>query len=440
MIKTVKFGGSSLASGGQFEKVKKIVTADSERKIVVVSAPGRRSSGDSKVTDLLYICHAHIKYKVSYEDILSQIKERYDEIISYCKLDISLDEDFEKIKKDIKNGANIDYLVSRGEYLCAKLMACYLGFEFFDSKDWLFFDFEGNIDFEKSQKAFSEFAETHEYIVVPGFYGMGANGKIKTFSRGGSDITGSVAAYLIDADSYENWTDVPGILMADPRIVENPKSIGKITFNELRELSYMGAEVLHEDAVFPVRDKNIPLYIKNTNDITADGTLITDLIEDDDIDKASHFITGISGKKHFSIITMGKSKLSEQTGYIRKALAIAEKYDIVPEHIPSSIDSFSLVVSTPVLSGCLHELITEITETLSPDFVKVTNHISLVAVVGRNMASKPGTAGKLFAALGNNGINVRMIEQGADEINIIVGVESKDFEKTINVLYDSFAK
>ena len=440
MLKVVKFGGSSLASGAQFEKVKKIVTADSARKIVVVSAPGRRTSDDSKVTDLLYICHAHIKYSVSYDDMFSQIEDRYREIIDYCKLDISLENDFKEIRAEMAKKPKTDYLVSRGEYLCAKLMASYLGFGFADSKDWLFFNYDGSVDFEKSNVAFQKIMEENEYVVVPGFYGALPDGTIKTFSRGGSDITGSIAAAAINADSYENWTDVPGILMANPKIVDNPKPIDRITFNELRELSYMGAEVLHEDAVFPVREKNIPLYIKNTNDITAEGTLIMENIEDDETVKESHFITGISGKKHFSLITISKSKLSEQGGYMRKTLEIAEKYGIIPEHIPSSIDSFSLLVSTPALERHLHELITEITEKLSPDSVKVVNHLSLVAVVGRNMASQPGTSGKLFAALGKNDINVRMIEQGADEINIIVGVESKDFEKTINVIYNSFAK
>ncbi len=439
MLKVVKFGGSSLASGTQFEKVKNIVKADSSRKVVVVSAPGRRTSDDSKVTDLLYICHAHIKYKVSYEDIFSEIENRYREIISSCNLNVSLEEDFKEIRAEMDKKCKIDFLVSRGEYLCAKLMADYLGFHFADSSTWLYFDIEGNVDFEKSTKALQKIYDEHEYLVVPGFYGALSDGTIKTFSRGGSDITGSVAAAILSADAYENWTDVPGILMADPRIVENPKPIDKITFNELRELSYMGAEVLHEDAVFPVRDKNIPLYIKNTNDISANGTLIMETIEDNDADKETHFITGITGKKHFSLITISKSKLSEQGGYIRKTLEIAEKYGIIPEHIPSSIDSFSLLVSTPKLEHHLHELITEITEKLSPDSVKVVNHISLVAVVGRNMASQPGTSGKLFGALGKNNINIRMIEQGADEINIIVGVDSKDFEKTITVLYNSFA-
>ncbi len=438
MIKVVKFGGSSLASAEQFEKVKNIVTADPSRKIVIVSAPGKRFSGDTKVTDLLYICKAHLKYNAPCTDIFNQIRERYINIKRDCKLTVDIESDLDEIERKLSKNTPTDYIASRGEFLCAKLMAEYLGYHFVESAKWLVFNHDGRVNFEVSYEKLREIYAHHDRIVIPGFYGALPDGTIKVFSRGGSDITGSLAAAAIGADAYENWTDVSGMLMADPRIVENPKPIDKITFAEMRELSCMGAEVLHEDAVFPLRNKDIPLYIKNTNKIHDEGTLVLDEITDTDAD-VERFITGISGKKNYTLITIAKTNMSEQFGYIRRALQVLEKFEMIPEHIPSSIDSFSFLIPTKRLQGNIHEIVTRLNEELQPDSIKVTNELAVVAVIGRRMAYNPGISGRVFAALGENGINIRMIEQGADEINITIGIEAKDFEHTIKILYNSFA-
>lgn len=434
MIKVLKFGGSSLASGESFAKVKRIVEADQSRRVVVVSAPGKRFSGDTKITDLLYILHAHIKYNAPYTEVFEKIKDRYREIHASCGLQQDLETELINIEANLNKKTSVDYIVSRGEYLNARLMAEYLGYTFVDSADWLYFGYNGKVDFEKTYAALQHIMETHSKIVIPGFYGVNFHNNIKTFSRGGSDITGAIAAAAIDADMYENWTDVSGIMTVDPRIVENPKPIDRVTFSELRELSYMGAEVLHEETVFPVRSKNIPLYIKNTNDMNAPGTLIMESFEDDD--KRTNFITGISGKKNYSIITVAKNRMNEELGYIRRTLEIFENLGVSIEHVPSSIDSFSVVVASSAIENCLHELISKINERLSPDSVQIVNEVSLIAIVGRKLADNIGIAGKIFTALGENDINIRMIEQGADEINIIIGVNDTDYKKAIKVLYD----
>ncbi|MBQ2736122.1 MAG: aspartate kinase [Clostridia bacterium] len=434
MIKVLKFGGSSLASGESFAKVKRIIEADQSRRVVVVSAPGKRFSGDTKITDLLYILHAHIKYNAPYTEVFEKIKDRYREIYASCGLKQDLETELINIEANLNKKTSVDYIVSRGEYLNARLMAEYLGYTFVDSADWLYFGYNGKVDFEKTYAALQHIMETHSKIVIPGFYGVNYHNNIKTFSRGGSDITGAIAAAAIDADMYENWTDVSGIMTVDPRIVENPKPIDKVTFSELRELSYMGAEVLHEETVFPVRSKNIPLYIKNTNDMNAPGTLIMESFEDDD--KGTNFITGISGKKNYSIITVAKNRMNEELGYIRRTLEIFENLGVSIEHVPSSIDSFSIVVASSAIENCLHELISKINERLAPDSVQIVNEVSLIAIVGRKLADNIGIAGKIFTALGENDINIRMIEQGADEINIIIGVNDTDYKKAIKVLYD----
>lgn len=438
MLKVVKFGGSSLASAEQFARVKAIVEGDPSRKVVVVSAPGKRFSGDTKVTDLLYICHAHIKYHAPFDDVFEDIASRYREIAAGCGLKQDLETEFESVKASIQKAPTADVIASRGEYLNAKLMAEYLGYTFVDSKDWLCFNYDGRVDFEKSYAALKQLFLQSGKVVLPGFYGAMPDGEIKTFTRGGSDVTGAIAAAALDADAYENWTDVSGILMADPRIVENPRPIEQVTFAELRELSYMGADVLHEETVFPVRQKNIPLYIKNTNDPTAQGTLILEEFEKESEEDKKRFVTGITGRKNYSIITLSKARMNSEPGFIRHALKIMEKYGITVEYITSSIDSFSVVVSTKQIEFSLHDLTADLNEVLNPDRIKVDHGISLVAVVGRRMAWNVGVSGRLFATLGENSINIRMIEQGSDEINIIIGVDDKDFTKTIRVLYDSF--
>ncbi len=436
MLKVVKFGGSSLASGETFNKVKKIIEADNSRRIVVVSAPGKRFSGDTKVTDLLYICHAHIKYNAPFDDVLSKIEDRYREIHASCGLTQDIETEFLKIRSTLSKKTSVDYIVSRGEYLNAKLMAEYLGYTFVDSAEWLIFNYNGKVDFEKSYENLAKIMETYSKVVLPGFYGATPDGNVKTFSRGGSDITGAIAAAAMNVDMYENWTDVSGIMTADPRIVENPRPIENVTFAELRELSYMGAEVLHEETVFPVRQKNIPLFIKNTNDMNARGTLIMESFNEDEENKNVHFITGISGKKNYSIITIAKNRMNEEIGYVRRALEVFENFQIPIEHIPSSIDSFSVVVASSHIEGIMHELISALNDRLKPDSINIANEISLIAIVGRKLASNIGIAGKIFTALGENDINIRMIEQGADEINIIIGVDDINFKKTIKVLYN----
>ena len=435
MLKVLKFGGSSLASGETFEKVKKIVEADESRSIVIVSAPGKRNSKDMKVTDLLYLCQAHIKYNANFDHLYEEIKGRYQAIYDYCGLSQDLNSEFDAIREKLNKKTSVDYIVSRGEYLNAKLMAEYLGYTFVDSTEWLYFNFNGKVDFEKSYAALSAIIEKTNKVVIPGFYGVTPDGAVKTFSRGGSDITGAIAAAAVNADMYENWTDVSGIMTADPRIVDNPRPIENVTFAELRELSYMGAEVLHEETVFPVRQKNIPLYIKNTNDMNARGTLIMESF-DAETDANTSFITGISGKKNFSIITIAKNRMNDEIGYVRRALEVFERFEVPIEHIPSSIDSFSVVVASTHIENRMHEIISALNGAVAPDSINIANEISLIAIVGRKLQSNIGIAGKIFTALGENDINIRMIEQGADEINIIIGVDDNNFKKTIKVLYD----
>ena len=438
MLKVVKFGGSSCADANQFAKVRSIVQADPARRVVVVSAPGKRFKEDHKVTDLLYLCAAHIQYGVSCKDIFDMIRGRYNDIARACGLDADLDPEFDALWARMQSGISQDEIASRGEYFSAKLMAAYLGFEFIDAALWVKFRFDGSVDQEASYAALRQAADGRG-VVIPGFYGVMPDGHIKTFSRGGSDITGALAAAALDADVYENWTDVSGILMADPRIVENPAPISHVTYNELRELSYVGAQVLHEGAVYPVREKGIPLNIRNTNEPEHPGTLIMEKV-DDGADTSDTFITGIAGKKGFSIITIAKTSLSSEHGILLQIMEVLEKHQINVEFILSGIDTVSLMVSAAEVSSRLYEVLGELQKKLKPNSITVSEHIAIVAAVGRKMAYRLGTSGKLFATLGENGVNVRMITQGPDELNIIVGVEEKDFEQAIRVLYNSFVK
>ena len=437
MLKVLKFGGSSLADAQQFAKVKAIVEADESRRVVIVSAPGKRFSGDHKITDLLYLCAAHIKYGVSCEEIFDMIRTRYLEIAHDCGLKLDLNPDFDALWAKMQEGIEKDELASRGEYFSARLMAEYLGYEFLDAAEWVKFRFDGTVDTDATYEALRRAAGDRS-VVIPGFYGVMPDGRIRTFSRGGSDITGALAAAALDADVYENWTDVSGILMADPRIVENPAPIRRVTYSELRELSYLGAQVLHEGTVFPVREKNIPLNIRNTNDPAHDGTMILSSIDDEEQDDS--FITGIAGKKGFSIITVAKSGMSSEAGSLLKLLSILAKHQINVEYAPSGIDTVSLVVEAAKVSSCLYSILGEIQQELQPDAIRLTEHIAVVAAVGRKMAFRLGVSGKIFSKLGEHGVNIRMITQGPEELNIIVGVEEKDFEQAIRVLYDSFVK
>lgn len=437
MLKVLKFGGSSMADGAQFAKIKSIVDADDSRRVVVVSAPGKRFKDDHKITDLLYLCHAHVQYGVSCENIFSMIRQRYEGIARDCSLDIDLSADFDKLWRKLCDGADKDYVASRGEYFAAKLMAAYLGWTFLDAALWLKFNLDGSVDQEATYAALRQAAEGQK-VVIPGFYGVMPDGRVATFTRGGSDITGALAAAALDADVYENWTDVSGILMADPRIVEDPAPIRRVTYSELRELSYLGAQVLHEGTVFPVREKNIPLNIRNTNEPDNPGTMILSSIEDETADDS--FITGIAGKKGFSIITICKSGMSSEPGTLLKVYTILAKHGINVEYAPSGIDIISLVVAAEKIAPRLYTILGEIQQEIVPDSIKVTEHIAVVAAVGRKMAYRPGVSGKIFAKLGEHGVNIRMITQGPEELNIIVGIEEKDFQQAICVLYDSFVK
>ena len=440
MSKVVKFGGSSLASAEQFKKVGNIIRADKERKYVVPSAPGKRFSDDTKVTDMLYACYDLADQGKSFKAELDAIKARYQEIIDGLQLDLDLVDEFKTIEKNFKAKAGSNYAASRGEYLNGIIMANYLGYDFIDAATVIFFDENGEFDAAKTNEVLrARLAESKE-AVVPGFYGAMPDGTVKTFSRGGSDITGSIVAKAAKADVYENWTDVSGILMADPRIVENPRPIERITYNELRELSYMGAQVLHEASVFPVRQADIPLNIRNTNDPGHPGTLIREHFEDELESEKNRFITGIAGRRNFSIITMAKNGLSSSIGSLRRVLEVFERHNLNVEYTPSGIDSVSLVVQSGKAASCLYSILGELQKEFRPDKLQVAENISIVAAVGRKMAFRPGISGKIFAALGENGISIRMISQGPEELNIIVGVDNADFEKTVRVLYESFVR
>ena len=433
MLKVLKFGGSSMADARQFEKVKSIVQADPARRVVIVSAAGKRFSDDHKLTDLLYLCHAHLKYGVSCDNVFDMIRSRYMEIRDDLGLQTDLETEFDALRRKMDKGISQDELVSRGEYFAAQLMADYLGYDFLDSELWLKFHLDGTVDQETSYEALSR-AASGRRVVIPGFYGAMPDGTIKTFTRGGSDITGALAAAALNADVYENWTDVSGFLMADPRIVSDPLPIERITYSELRELSYIGAQVLHEGTIFPVREKNIPLNIRNTNQPDHPGTMIRESFDELEESKDSSFITGIAGRKDFSVITITKNGMSNEVGTLRRILEILEKYQLVVEYLPSGIDSVSLVVAADKLRPCQYQILGEIQKNLKPDTIHVTEDMAIVAAVGRKMAFKPGISGKIFAALGENGINIRMITQGPEELNIIVGVDNKDFAGAIRVL------
>ena len=437
MLKVAKFGGSSMADAGQFQKVRKIIESDPDRKVIVVSAAGKRFSGDHKLTDLLYLCHAHLQYGVACDPVYDMICSRYLEIRDALHLDLDLESEFKALREKMERGISQDELVSRGEYFSAKLMAAYLGYEFADSADWLRFTLDGSVDKEASYPLLQAIGGGKK-IVIPGFYGAMPDGSIKTLTRGGSDITGALAAAALDADVYENWTDVSGILMADPRIVSDAKTIEHITYSELRELSYIGAQVLHEQTVFPVREKNIPLNIRNTNDPDHPGTLIQENFSDDDRDE--WFITGIAGKKNYTAITVTRSGMSSQVGEFRRILGVFEKHRVSVAYALTGIDCFSVVIEQAQLAAKRYTILAEMQTDLKPDEIAVDDGIAVVAAVGRKMAFRSGSSGKIFAKLGEHGINVRMISQGPEELNIIVGVKNEDYERAIEVLYRSFVK
>ncbi len=434
MVKVVKFGGSSLANAEQFAKVGEIIRADKSRKYVVPSAPGKRHSKDAKVTDMLYACYALADEGKDFRVQLMKIKDRYDSIINGLQLNLSLEEEFKVIAANFKEKAGVDYAASRGEYLNGIIMSKYLGYEFVDAAEVIFFDEQGVFDAEKTHKVLSKRLEELETAVIPGFYGAKPDGTICTFSRGGSDITGSIVAKACKASIYENWTDVSGCLVADPRIIENPKPIKVITYRELRELSYMGASVLHEDAVFPVRKAGIPINIRNTNDPEAEGTMIVGST----CQKADYTITGIAGKKGFVAVSIDKDMMNSEVGFCRKALQAFEENGISIEHMPSGIDTMTVFVHQAEFEGKEQQVMSSLRRLANPDFTELEADLALIAVVGRGMKSQRGTAGRIFSALAHANINVRMIDQGSSELNIIIGVSNDDFEKAIKAIYDIF--
>ena len=436
MIKITKFGGSSVADAAHFKKIRAIIESDPARRFVVVSACGRRTKGDSKVTDLLYLVAAHVKYHVSCDDLLADIGQRYFDIADELGLDYPIRAEFGTFADAARAGdLTTEELVSRGEYFTARLMAEYLGLPFLDATEVVAFHHDGSLSMRRTAALFEERAPRQGFV-MPGFYGSTREGQIKLLDRGGGDISGAIAAKCLGADLYENWTDVSGFLSADPRIVDNPEPIARLTYSEMRELSYMGASVLHEEAIFPVRDADIPIVIKNTNAPADPGTIISELAE---TSESEPIITGITGKRDFVAIHVMKTHMCDEVGIVRKTLSVFERYHVSIEHIPSGIDSFAVVVQGKDVKDSLWSIIADIKSEVCPDEIKVVDDLSLISTVGRNMSGRPGVSGSLFAALGQEGISIRMIAQGSDEINIIVGVSNDDFERAIQVIYSAFA-
>ncbi|MBR2432876.1 MAG: aspartate kinase [Clostridia bacterium] len=439
-IKVVKFGGSSLADAKQFRRVAEIIKADPSRRYVVPSAPGKRFSDDVKVTDMLYTLYELVKSRADASVIdahYDKIKERYNGIIAELGLNFDLSGEYEYIKNAVLHNAGRDFAASRGEYLNGLILAKYLGFDFVDAENVIYFKDNGSFDEEKTNDMLSMELKDHKYAVIPGFYGTSPNGHIVTFSRGGSDITGSIVARAAEADLYENWTDVSGFMMADPRIIKNPQAIDTITYRELRELSYMGATVLHEDAIFPVRYAGIPINIKNTNSPEDRGTMI---VPTSDYYNYETVITGIAGKKGLSVINIEKAQMNSEIGFARKVLEVLEENEVSFEHLPSGIDTMGIVVSDSELDGKIDDIIRGITKSVRPDHISVEAGLALIAVVGRGMISAKGTAGRVFRAAATKGVNIRMIDQGSSEINIIMGVDEADYTRAIEGIYEEFVK
>ncbi len=435
-IKVAKFGGSSVADGIQLTKTKQIIEADPDRRYIVVSAPGKRFEGDNKITDLLYLCKTHMEHNLPYDQVFQVVTDRFMAVQLNLGVDVDLQKHFDRIKENLRKGCSADYIASRGEYLSAVLIAAFLGYDFVDVEGLILFDSKGRLLQEETDEALRTELAKHERAVLPGFYGVSKeDGKVRTFSRGGSDITGALVARAVSADVYENWTDVSGFLMADPRIVKNPKPIHKISYKELRELSYMGASVLHEDAIYPARIANIPINIRNTNHPEDPGTIIT---AEHDVTN-TNVVTGIAGSKDFTVIAIYKNMMSAERGFVRRILATLEDFNINFEHLPSGIDTISVVVSNKSIDGRLDELLDAFEKQLSPDHMEVFEDIALIATVGCGMSSRPGVSAKLFTSLAEANVNIRMIDQGSSEMNIIVGVQNKDFNTAIRAIYETFA-
>ncbi len=436
-VKAVKFGGSSLADHEQFKKVYEIVYADPTRRYVVVSAPGKRYGNDTKVTDMLYACYDMAVAGLDFDAFFDGISARFNSIIEGLELDLDLSEEYISIKDAFRRGVGRDFAASRGEYLNAIILSKYLGYDMIDAAEVIFFRDDGSLDESRTYSTLASALRMHERAVIPGFYGSMPNYTIKTFSRGGSDVTGAIVARSADANIYENWTDVSGFLMADPRIVDSPLGIKTVTYRELRELSYMGAGVLHEDSVFPVRSAGIPINIRNTNRPEDEGTMI---VAGTDVYDREHIITGIAGKKDFSVIRIDKDRMAYQRGMLHRIVEILDYNGVHVEHLPSGIDTMSVVAHTEELTGKYEILIESISHAVNPDCIVIEDGLALVAVVGRGMVGSPGVASRVFDALAKANINVRMMDQGACELNIIVGVAEYDFEAALRAIYAEFVK
>ncbi len=435
-VKVCKFGGTSMADGNVMNRVKSIIDSDKDRKFVVVSAPGKRYSGDVKVTDMLYECYREVEEKGSCGAAFALIRNRFTSIVKELNIDFDIGSVLDETEARINREKSEDFTASRGEYLSARVMAEVLGAKFIDAEDVIFFDKNGAYDAEKSDRAINEALRGAARAVFPGFYGRGADGKVKTFSRGGSDISGAIVARAVNATTYENWTDVSGFLACDPRIVESPRRIKALSYKELRELSYMGANVLHSESIFPVRKANIPIHILNTFRPEDDGTLILPSVY---YTPSGSIVTGIAGKKDFTVIFIEKSLMNAQIGFVRKVLSVLEKYGVPVEHIPSGIDTMSVVVESAALKdGKLELILQDIKQAVQPDTLRVTEDIALIATVGHGMSSSVGTSARLFKAMAEASVNVRMIDQGSSELNIIVGVKNEDCEKCIKAIYREF--
>ena len=436
-VKAVKFGGSSLADAEQFRRVYDIIKAEPARRYVVASAPGKRFPDDTKVTDMLYACYDMAVAGLEFDIFFDGIKARFDAIITGLGLSLDLSDEYEAIKTSFRRGAGRDFAASRGEYLNSVILANYLGYDLIDAAEVIFFRDDGSFDDERTYRTLASALRMHERAVIPGFYGSMPNYTVKTFSRGGSDVTGAVVARSANADIYENWTDVSGFLMADPRIVDDPLGIKTVTYRELRELSYMGAGVLHEDSVFPVRETGIPINIRNTNRPGDDGTMI---VAGTDVYDHDHIITGIAGKKNFSVIRIDKDRMAYQRGMLHRIVEILDYNGVHAEHIPSGIDTMSIVAHTEELAGKYDIITGSITRAVKPDYMVIEDGLALIAVVGRGMVGSPGVAARVFDALARAGINVRMMDQGACELNIIIGTAADDFEDAVRAIYAEFVK
>jgi len=433
MLKVVKFGGSSLSDANQFKKVKDIIEKDPSRRVVVVSAVGKKNKDDNKVTDLLFLLSSHIKYHVDGSHILNEVFEKYLDIKNRLSIDVDLDKEFDNIRSNIKKGTTEAYIVSRGEYLSALLLSKYIGFKFVDAYDLFIFDYNGKINLEKTDKLIKESINELDKVVVPGFYGKNKSGAYHLFSRGGSDVSASIIARSLNATEYENFTDVSGILKADPKLIDNPAKIKAINYDELRELSYMGANVLHEETLLPIEEMDVPIHIMNTNAPEEEGTYILK-----DVKESDTIVTGITGKKNYISLTIKKKRQALKNDIVISVLGILNKYQVSFEHLPTSIDSFSVIIENKDLDDKIYEIIGEIKALQDTERVELDNDLALVAIVGRSMASTPGISGKIFGVLGKANINIKTIAQGSEEITIIIGVSNQDFEKTIKELYYNF--